>query len=90
MNCDSKELSLKKKLQRQSNREKQRRFRQRMYDKGFVQKIIWVERERLSKINEEVFFARIREITVELSKTAEASLYKKLLNTAKDYIRSMK
>jgi hypothetical protein len=65
---------------------KQRRFKQRMYDQGYKQRIIWVKRDEENDsskypglLNRRLFLSALDEFTAKFSKTKLSRLYNAIL-----------
>ena len=63
-----------------TNAEKQRLFRERMYEKGFKQKTVWVKRNSKQKPAEELF--------LKFSRKFQTALFKEMLNSAKTALKT--
>ncbi|GHV81479.1 hypothetical protein AGMMS49991_00370 [Spirochaetia bacterium] len=73
------------------NTARQREFRQRMYDQGYMQKIIWVKREEVKAtasggMDLRLFLARLNELTADYTRTKLSRLYHSIL----DFVKSQK
>jgi len=71
-----------------TNNEKQARFRERMKEKGFQQKLVWVrvndaKTPSTNKWDKHSFKCKLDEITVGLNQTKLSRLYARLLKFAK-------
>jgi hypothetical protein len=69
--------------------QRQREFRQRMYDQGYKQKIIWVKRDELKStgsgvMDSRLFNSRLDELTTDYSKTKLSRLYHAILSFVKE------
>ncbi|MDR2491031.1 MAG: hypothetical protein LBD20_06475 [Spirochaetaceae bacterium] len=64
------------------NRVAQKEYRERMYEKGYKQKRIWVPREsegKAEQMKREAFLLRLEELTAGWSERRLSALFKKLL-----------
>jgi hypothetical protein len=71
------------------NAESQREYKQRMYDQGYKQKVIWVKREEKKKassgtIDRTLFLSRLDELTATLTKSQLSRLFHSILTFVKD------
>jgi hypothetical protein len=68
--------------EKQRTRKNQERYRERMYEKGYKQKRIWVPREsegKAEQMKREAFVLRLEELTAGWSERRLSALFKKLL-----------
>ena len=68
------------------NREYQRKFKEKMYNAGFKQKIIWVERKepkRAPKINMSKFISKVKKLTSNWDEEKRSELFNLLIKITK-------
>jgi hypothetical protein len=69
-----------------TNKERQKRFKEKMYKAGFKQAILWVDREesrRTVTMNKMTFIKRLEKLTVKWDEESLSQLYILLLKIAK-------
>ena len=70
-----------------SNKDYQRKFKDKMYAAGYKQMIVWVPRDsgkENKKIEQKIFIRRLTALTVGMSKTKLTRLYRDILVMVKD------
>ena len=75
------------------NRERQEKFKKRMYDAGLKQKIVWVPRESENvpvKMLRRAFMGKLEELTAGWSRVRLTRLFDELLKTARKHVKEEK